>query len=540
MNLHGLTVLLLALSVAGLPSAAQDHRQPGPLIGERSSTHYRGPGFTFYLPEGWTIEFDEIAGAEQPGERGTARGGAHNEDAATTAAADATIRFEPYPRQPGATATLEEFEAHIRATLAAGVPVARFALARPAQGPGGRVCPEGPPGLALLFARKEPGPDGQPATRRSFVWAHIRTDGRVQSLICSHLGPAGMRRFTAMFMHIGESFTAGCDENGGRYRLEHAGFILDVPPAWRVTPVTQCGSVFWGISETERRRMFNPILHLARTEGDAHRAAPDATLITFEIAEEFPFTPEEWFQDRSLQSEAFAFDDGATGRVHESESTVIVLRMLGARALKVHAIPYAAEDREHVLTLIRGAQLVEPPAPEQARPGEKQLNVQGISISYPGDWQARTLNPGALGLGFSASFQPIEPAGAEGDPGLMIPMLHATLLRLDDLLVERQHARAWVWPDQGRVRHSTSHEDLPFATRSGWDGWLWTSTTTGDGPRRRSIYHSVEYVLPMPDGITALYLAGQTVTLPGQTRREAEELERVWRRISEGAEVEWR
>src|SRR5262245_44675223 len=151
-------------------------QEPGPLAAGPNGDIYLGPGFGFSMPPNWTVALDDAALGR--GERGTARGPVQNNPDA-----DASIRFEPFPDDPG-SATLARFESHIRGTLAAGVPVAVQPLIYRGSDP--FLETDQAEGVAIHFTR--PGEGGN-APRRYFVYACPRRDGRLQTLICSHSGP---------------------------------------------------------------------------------------------------------------------------------------------------------------------------------------------------------------------------------------------------------------------------------------------------------------------------------------------------------------
>src|SRR4051812_1047385 len=226
--------------------------EPGPLDGGRYGALYRGPGFALWVPPEWTVDLDGGTPGAPRGEAGTAR----PPEPSRERAAGAQIRFEPFPPEAGGKATLGQFEAHIRSTLAKGVPVGSTLPLIPSFG-SGVATGEEPEVLTILF--NLPGPGGTPEGQtRCFIHAYPRADGRVQTVVCSHRGRAE-RRYSAIFQQVGASSIATWPDRGGTFRRDDLGVRVSYPPGWRQTLVLRCGNEFLGTTEEERRRSFRPV-----------------------------------------------------------------------------------------------------------------------------------------------------------------------------------------------------------------------------------------------------------------------------------------
>lgn len=522
-------VLLAAAGARAQQAGGASAGEPGPLDGGEHGGAYQGPGFSFQLAQHWRVTLDEVP-AEQGvrGDRGTVRPAPGSEEAA----ADAMIRFEPFPTAPGSSVTVQEFEAQIRRTLAAGVPVASLPLIPTSEF--GATGDE-PEGVTLMFTR--PGADGTERTqRRYFVHAYPRPDGRVQTLVCSHLG-APERRYSATFQGAGQLFVVHWPLEAGVFRRDDLGIRWTHPSEWRRAMVEYCGNAFHE-DEAVRRRSFMPVTTLARRNGTSPPVAPGVEL-TF--MEERPGTLEEVFRPAASymgELEPFEFSDGGQGWIAEKNSVITVVREHGRSVAQLRGYG-TGEERDRALAVMRGLRLVDPlPAdPRSGRP--KTISAQGVAITYPGDWafahdraEARAvarLLAGRLG--------PIERPARNDVRALraaqLSPDLHVAIDRLDDLVADREILR------RRPARNETedlAHEERPFTTDSGLSGWEWTFTSTVNGKRGLSMYRGTTYVIPLPDGVTALCLAGGTVTNNLNTG-SAERVERVWREIARSVRI---
>src|SRR5262249_8236196 len=138
-------------------------------------------------------------------------------------------------------ATIAEFEKYIRATLAAGVPVGVLPLVPTMNREGLIPCGDEPEGITLLFTK--PAADGG-ESRRYFVHAYPRLDGRVQALIGSHTGPAE-RDVSLYLMSIAEELATTWPERGSTYRNATSGVVLPLPRGWRPCAFPpDCGNTY--------------------------------------------------------------------------------------------------------------------------------------------------------------------------------------------------------------------------------------------------------------------------------------------------------
>ncbi len=508
--------------------------EPGPLVGGQYGAQYLGPGFLFYLPPDWTIDLDDIpAGQGRRGERGTAHPGAGGDDGL-----GASIRFEPFPPggEPGRAASLKEYEAHIRATVAAGVPVGVLPLLSDANGNCMRRA-EGPEGIAILFTR--PGADGGAASQRRYVvYALPRADGRLQTIVCSHLGPAA-RDHSSLFMRVGSDFATTWPDKGGVFRRDDLGVVLAYPPGWDQVMSVECGQGAM-LPEQEQRRIFMPVARFGATDrAPEHPRFLPSPAIDLEIVQELKGSPDDLLRPYGAPPEAwrdFTFADGAVGRIAEIGWTMIIVRSDGRRVVKAQTWEMKPGDREGVLALLRGLQLVEPTPPEESADHPKLLHAQGVWITYPGDWRAvHACGPSHAQQLLAGGLAPI--AGPRGPaPGReIVPELNFGVLRLDDLRAEHDRWRT-VRPDPVKraLPQTTTRDEQPFTTDSGWTGWTWTTTTTIEAKKGRMTLRTTEYILPMPDGVTALHLAGGT-TARDENQHAVDSMEQAWRKIAQSA-----
>lgn len=520
--------------LAQVPAIPPSVAEPGPLDGGEQGQRYRGPGFGFYLPNHWTTALDEIPqGHGVRGERGTAYGSLYKGDPDT----DASIRFEPFPLEPGQKGTLQQFEAHIRATLAVGVPVGVLPLIP--RGTLGALIPCGdePEGIVLLFTR--PGTDGtENAQRRYSVCAYPRLDGRLQTLIFSHLGKP-TDGFSGAFPAMAEEELAAIwPDTGSVFRREDLGVLLPLPPGWRQGSFyPECGN---GIPTAEEGRylfmptaVFTVVDPAARIPG--YECLPRVELHVVQEMNRSLGSVMSSFGEAGANAQEFKFADGNVGGISESEHFLTILRREGRRFARLQVLNPRPQDRERMLALAAGLSMVEPARPEKPSDHPKAYTSHGVTMSYPGDWKltADSLRTIATRHRLAGGFEPFAtPADrAAKRAAQMMPKLRFEVVRLDELLASyRGSAR------HQRANESVSADDQAFTTDSGWAGRRWIYTFKGETRRGPWCSRSTQYILPMPDGVTALVFAGST-TINDGNKGSAEAIEEIWRGIAASVRI---
>ncbi len=490
---------------------------PGPLQGGNNGAQFLGPGFQFRLPAGWSIVLDDLREHQGlPGERGTARPAAGSKEDL----AGASIRFEPFPLEPGAEATLEAFEAHVRRTLALGVNVAVIPLVSDDDAFHPHVGEA--QGLTFWFARPEPDAASQ---RRYFVYALPRADGRLQTIICSHLGNAA-REFSAVFTGVGRQFSTEWPDNGGVYRRPELGVVIQIPQGWRPANIMYCGT---GLLRQDPRTVMFPLSGFTRTDGAReHAKLLSGPVVHTHFVEEFTESLDMYVGPGAADDpdRTFIFADGRKGLCRELANSIDIVRMDGRRLIYARASEYPSSERENVFALLRGIELV-PSTPEETPSSPaKVFTTQGMSITYPGAWKLSMSRDHMQ----SGSLEPIEDSSR-----LSTPELRFWIGRLDDLLAEHERrVRSSAAPSQngGVICH-----DRSFSTPAGLKGFEWNIITTARGRRGGAHVRNIEYVIPMPDGVAALCLTGMTTTIRGNDDM-VKAREDVWRWIARGVRFE--
>lgn len=529
----------IAVAVAGALAQAPPTTVsiPGPLDGGENGAVYHGPGFNLYLASHWTVTLDDKPEGLR-GERGSARGpvqGAPPES-------DATMRFEPFPLEPGERATLAQFEAHIRSTLAAGVPVGVQPLLPRSSRDFLIPCGDEPEGITLLFTR--PGPDGsEDSQRRYFAYAYPRPDGRLQTLVCSHVGRAE-RGFWGIFTSAADELSTSWPDSPSVYRNEGFGVVLPVPKGWRQCGFYPgCGTGF--PDEEEWPHLFMPVTVFTVVDPSLEvrglQSAPRVELHVVQDLNRSLGAVMDSFGDAGKHNEDFVFADGAVGRVAQNGPFTTILRRDGRRFAKLSAINLKPEEQEQVLALARGLQLVERTLPERRTDRPKELTAQGVTITYPGDWtlerdseRPRVLR-GVLSGAFAPLDQPKDRAGKRTSQTRS--GIYYSIQRLDEWQADLARMSSRQPTQKGSVVQNLAFANQPFTTDSGWTGSLWTMTNTVDNTRGRSVFRSILYTLPMPDGVTALCFSGSTATNQAN-EGSAEKIEQVWRKIVSSARLE--
>ncbi len=509
--------------------------EPGPLDGGESGDIYRGPGFSFGLLDRWKIELDDLPPGLR-GERGTARGiSAH-----TDPAADPSIRFEPFPLEPGGRATLAEFERHIRETLASGRPVGVLPLI-PTGSRGLIPCGNEPEGITLLFTR--PGPDGtERSQRRYFVHAYPRLDGRLQTLIASHLGPADSG-LSIRLMAVAGELASMWPDTGSTYRNATTGVVLPLPRGWRQCSLFGiCGNSYMDEEAIPHQFMphavFSIVDHSLKIPGYESRPRVDLEVM-MDLNRSLGVVMDSLL-DAGANAQEFVFDDGEVGRISESDHFITIVRQKKTRFAKLSVLNPRPEDRQRVRTLARGLQLIAIGSPESPTGQPKQFVARGVSMTYPGKWtfsphfQTPQARPGIL----AGSFGPIitSVGRAARQSAQERPELLFELVRLDDVLADHRRMAGWQLPEKQRERDKTvfTYEDQPFTTDSGWTGWYWVMAShSARGPYGT---RNIQYVLPMPDGVLALQLSGMISENRANAGTGAP-VEAAWKKIAASARI---